>query len=134
MFFLAAFMLIVTTSAVAHHLKEHTILERIKPAGSVYKAGDDVPVAEPTIVEVTGPRSGEDIYKASCSACHATDAIGAPMLGNVASWKDRIAKGEQTLIDNAVNGINAMPPMGTCANCSTEEIANTVKYMIKSSQ
>jgi len=132
--FLAAFALTIATSASADHLKEHSILERIKPAGGVYKAGDDVPVAKPAVVENTGPRSGEDIYKASCSACHATDAIGAPMFGNAEAWKDRIAKGEQTLIDNAINGINAMPPMGTCATCSKEEIANTVKYMVESSQ
>ena len=133
-FFLAALVLTVAASASADHLKEHTILERIQPAGGVYKQGDDVPVAKPAIAETAGPRSGEDIYKASCSACHATDAIGAPMLGNAAAWKDRIAKGEQALIDSAVNGFNAMPPMGTCATCSSEDIANTVKYMVENSQ
>ena len=76
----------------------------------------------------------EDIYKTSCAACHATDAIGAPMFGNPASWAPRIAKGEETLIKNAIEGINAMPPMGTCATCSTEEIAETVKYMVANSQ
>jgi len=131
---LAAFLFTLIGSVSADHLEKHSIEKRIKPSGSVYVEGDDVPVTKPAVVESTGPRSGEDIYKASCVACHATDAIGAPMVGNAASWVDRIAKGEETLIQNAINGINAMPPMGTCAACSTDEIAATVKYMVESSQ
>ena len=132
---LVALIFSFVTSVSADHLKGHTIEKRIKPSGSVYVVGDDVPVSKPAVVTVTsGPRSAEDIYKTSCSACHATDAIGAPMFGNAASWKDRIAKGEETLINNAINGINAMPAMGTCATCSKDDIKETVKYMVANSQ
>jgi cytochrome c5 len=118
----------------ADHLESHSIEKRIKPSGSVYVEGDDVPVSKPAVVATAGPRSPEDIYKVSCAACHATDAIGAPMFGNPTSWASRISKGEETLIKNAIEGINAMPAMGTCATCSTDEIAETVKYMIANSQ
>ncbi len=118
----------------ADHLESHTIEKRIKPSGSVYVEGDDVPVSKPAVVATSGPRSPEDIYKVSCAACHATDAIGAPMFGNPDSWASRITKGEEMLIQNAIKGINAMPAMGTCATCSTDEIAETVKYMLVNSQ
>jgi cytochrome c5 len=118
----------------ADHLESHSIEKRIKPSGSVYVEGDDVPVSKPAVVATSGPRSPEDIYKVSCAACHATDAIGAPMFGNPDSWASRITKGEEMLIQNAIKGINAMPAMGTCATCSTDEIAETVKYMLVNSQ
>ncbi len=133
-FLIVTFIVALSTTVTADHLKGHSIEQRIKPAGNVYVEGDDIPVAKPAVVKTAGPRSGEDIYKASCSACHATDAIGAPMFGNAEAWKDRIAKGESELIHNAINGFNAMPPKGACSSCSEEDIANTVKYMIKNSQ
>ena len=90
---LAIFAMTFIGSAVADHLSGHTVEKRIKPSGSVYVEGDDVPVTKPAVVETSGPRTVEDIYKTKCSACHATDAIGAPMFGNADSWQDRIAKG-----------------------------------------
>lgn len=128
------FVVALSTAVAANHLEGHSIEKRIQPAGSVYVEGDDVPTAKPLVVEKVGSQSAEEIYKASCSACHATDAIGAPMFGNASSWKDRIAKGEDVLIKNAINGFNAMPPKGTCGACSEEDIANTVKYMVKNSR
>ena len=132
--FLAVLVFALVGTVSADHLSGHTIENRIKPSGSVYVEGDDVPVSKPAVVASTGPRSAEDIYNTKCSACHATDAIGAPMFGNAASWTDRIAKGEETLITNAINGLNAMPPKGTCADCSDDEIKITVQYMVANSQ
>jgi cytochrome c5 len=132
---LVAFIITFAGSVSADHLKGHTIEKRIKPSGSVYVIGDDVPVSKPAIVAAaSGPRSAEDIYNASCMACHATDAIGAPMFGNATSWEARIAKGEETLISNAINGFNAMPAMGACATCSKDDIKETVKYMVANSR
>ncbi len=132
--FWVAFVFSLAGSVSADHLSEHAVEKRIKPSGSVYVEGDDVPVSKPAVVESTGPRSAEGIYKTKCSACHATDAIGAPMFGNVASWADRIAKGEEILVSNAIKGFNAMPPKGTCGDCSDEEIKLTVQYMVANSQ
>ncbi len=133
--FVVTLITVLSTAAMANHLKEQSIGKRIAPAGSVYVEGDDVPVAKPAVAKALGPKAAaEDIYQASCSACHATDAIGAPKFGSAEAWKDRIAKGEEVLIANAIKGFNAMPPMGTCAACSDEDIANTVKYMVKNSR
>jgi len=131
---LTSFMFIFVGSVSADHLSSHTIEQRIKPSGSVYVEGDDVPVSKPVAVASTGSRSSKEIYDTKCAACHATDAIGAPMFGNPASWSDRMTKGEDVLISNAINGINAMPPKGTCGDCSDKELADTVKYMLENSQ
>jgi len=130
------FVLLFAASLSADHFAEHSVEERIKPSGKVYVEGDDVPVSKPAVVEpvASAARSGKEIYEASCAMCHATPAMGAPVFGNAESWSTRFAKGEETLINNAINGINGMPPMGTCASCSEDDMAITVKYMIENSK
>jgi cytochrome c5 len=67
-------------------------------------------------------------------ACHGTGAAGAPMKGNKGQWAPRIEKGLEQLVANAISGINAMPPKGTCMDCSDEEIHSVVEYMVNASQ
>ncbi|NTV11696.1 MAG: cytochrome c5 family protein, partial [Zoogloea sp.] len=38
-----------------------------------------------------GSRTGEDIFKNVCSACHAAGVAGAPKAGDKAAWGPRIA-------------------------------------------
>ena len=76
----------------------------------------------------------ETIYNTKCMACHMTGAAGAPKLGDKAAWAPRIAAGKEAMIANATKGKNAMPPMGTCMDCSAEDIAALVDYMISKSQ
>lgn len=121
-------------SVAADHLSGHTIEKRLSPTGSVYRSGDDVPVAIAPVVELSGPRTGEEVYNTKCAACHGTGVAGAPKLGDISGWASRIAAGEESLLNNAIKGLNAMPPMGTCADCSDDEISETVKYMVANSQ
>ena len=41
----------------------------------------------------SGPRSGEDLYKGRCAACHGAGLLGAPKLADKAAWGPRIATG-----------------------------------------
>lgn len=132
--FLAVLGLVFSANTFADHMSNHSIKDRIKASGKVYREGDDVPVSKPPVVETTGPRDGKTIYDTKCAACHATDAIGAPMFGNKDSWAPRIAKGIDTLVNHAINGLNAMPPKGTCGDCSDDELKATVEYMVNNSQ
>lgn len=79
-------------------------------------------------------RSGESIYNSTCLACHATGAAGAPKLGDKDAWAPRIAAGMDALMNTALNGKGAMPPRGTCGNCSDEELKATIEYMVSQSQ
>ena len=57
-------------------------------------------------------RSGEDVYKAQCSACHAAGAAGAPKFGDAGGWSARIGKGYDTLLISALKGKGAMGAQG----------------------
>lgn len=113
-------------SAHAQEMTEEEIAERIKPVGSVHIAG-----ASSAAAADTGPRSGADIYNASCVACHGAGVLGAPKLQNAADWAPRLEQGFDTVWQNALNGINAMPPMGTCGTCSDDDIKAAIEYMIE---
>jgi len=115
---------------------EQKIADRIKPVGQVCVEGQECEGAQAvaTAAVASGLRSGEDIYGSTCFACHDTGAAGAPMVGDTAAWAPRIEQGVDTLISHAISGIRGMPPRGTCADCSDEEIAATVKVMVGDSQ
>lgn len=104
------------------------LLERIKPVGKVQIAG----AAPAGPAAAAGPRSGEDIYNTACTACHAIGVLGAPKTQVAADWQPRLdEKGFDTVWKNAINGINAMPPMGTCGDCSDDDIKAAIEYMIE---
>jgi len=107
--------------------------ERIKPAGEVCLQGDSSCGAA-VVSNGGGAKSAEDIYNSSCMACHSTGAGGAPKLGDKAAWSDRLGKGMDEVYANAINGINGMPPKGTCMSCSDEEIEATVDYIVENSK
>jgi len=94
------------------------------------------PVAT-TVTEAPAPapqaggaaRSGEAVFQASCTACHATGAAGAPKLGDKAAWAPRLARGTDQLAQHALRGFNAMPAKGGCTDCTETEIRAAVDYL-----
>jgi len=77
---------------------------------------------------------GEDTYNAACTACHGPGIAGAPKMGDAAQWKDRIAKGEETLVKHALEGFQGdsgvMPPKGGRMDLSDDVVEAAVHYMI----
>lgn len=111
---------------------EEDVANRIAPVGDVYLDGEIKSAATAsTPSEPAGPRTADSIYNTYCMACHGTGAAGAPIKGNSEAWKPHVAKGRATLIKHAISGFNAMPPRGTCGDCSDEELASTVDFIIK---
>ncbi|MBM29967.1 MAG: hypothetical protein CMD77_03510, partial [Gammaproteobacteria bacterium] len=55
---------------------------------------------------------------------------GAPKIGVLEEWEPRLAKGMSVLMATTKNGINAMPPMGTCMDCSDEELQSAIDHML----
>ena len=108
------------------------IRARLEPFGSVCRAGEDCGVA--AAVVASGPLSGEQVYNQFCFACHATGVSDAPILGDASSWGERLDKSMDELMVSTLDGINAMPPKGTCMNCSDDELADAVTYMLEQSQ
>lgn len=78
------------------------------------------------------PKSGEEVYKAQCSACHASGALGAPKLGDAGAWSARIGKGYDALLTSALKGKGSMSAQGGGA-FSDYEIGRAVVYMANGS-
>lgn len=76
-------------------------------------------------------RSGEDIYKTYCGSCHGGGWQSAPVAYDEREWKERIDKGFAAMLANAKKGLNGMPPMGTCMDCSDAELSEAIKEMLR---
>jgi cytochrome c5 len=79
-------------------------------------------------------RTGEDVYNTKCFVCHASGVANAPKLGDANAWAPRAEKGADALLQTAKNGINAMPPMGTCMDCNDGELKAAIQYMLDNSK
>ncbi|MFJ2539013.1 c-type cytochrome [Pseudomonas sp. NPDC087614] len=69
------------------------------------------------------------IYSNSCQLCHANPAANAPLTGDRKAWEPRIQQGADTLLDHAINGYNAMPPMGQCVECTEDQFLQLIGFM-----
>lgn len=130
---------LLAISALAVDLTDEqrkAIEERIKPVGESCLQGDTSCGGAPAAAAGGAPRSGEEVFKAACTACHSTGAAGAPVYGNAAQWAPRISKGVDALYNSGVNGVpgTGMIAKGGCAACSDEEIHAAVDYMVAGSK
>lgn len=107
------------------------IEERLTPFGSICRTGDDCGSA--SAAAASGPLSGQDVYNQFCFACHKTGVGDAPILGDTASWQPRVDKGMDALMSSTLNGLGAMPPKGTCMNCTDAELQEAVTFMLDES-
>ncbi len=90
------------------------------------------PVAEVTIgsaAGAAGAKTGEEVFKTVCMACHAAGVAGAPKFGDKAQWAPRIKTGEKALLQSALKGKGAMPPKGGASNLYDAEVERAVVYM-----
>ncbi len=77
---------------------------------------------------------GNKIYDTKCFTCHASGVAGAPKLGDKAVWAPRIATGMDAIMAVVIKGKGAMPPKGTCMDCSDEDLKGAVQYMVDKSK
>jgi cytochrome c5 len=107
------------TGAGTDALDPEAVARRIQPVGTIELQDSSAPAAAKT---------GEQMYQAVCSACHATGTIGAPKLGDTEAWAPRIKTGYDALLNSALHGKNAMPAQGG-GEYSDVEIGRAVVYM-----
>jgi cytochrome c len=81
----------------------------------------------------TGGNEAKATYDASCAVCHATDAMGAPVVGDKKAWAATLKKGIDKVYHNAIHGINGMPPKGG-TSLEDAKIKAVVDYMISQSK
>lgn len=137
------FMLLLTlwispANADTDLMSPEVIQARIQPVGKVYIAGDATPppslTQSQTATLTDSNDTGEKIYQKYCSVCHANGIAGAPKFSDTAAWKLHAAKGLPTLLNHVEHGFNAMPPKGTCIECTNEDLKSAIIYMLKQAQ
>lgn len=98
-------------------------VERIKPFAQLVALDPNAPRVE---------RTGQQVYDAVCTSCHAAGALGAPKFDSKGDWGARIGQGFDTLVKHAINGIRQMPARGGDPDLSDIEVARAVAYMANS--
>ncbi len=82
-------------------------------------------------------RSGEEVYKQVCAACHAQGVAGAPKTGDKAAWAPYIKEGLAALVKVAISGVQTpkgvMPPRGGDATLTDWEVGAAVVHMANQS-
>jgi cytochrome c5 len=73
-------------------------------------------------------KTGEEVFKAQCTACHTAGVAGAPKFGDAAAWGARIATGYEALLTSALKGKGAMGAQGG-GDFEDAEIGRAVVYM-----
>jgi cytochrome c5 len=96
---------------------EKAVAMRIQKVGSVEVRDANRPL-----------KSGEEVYKTQCTACHAAGAAGAPKFGDAAAWGPRIKTGFAALMNSALKGKGAMGAQGG-GDFSDIEIGRAVAFM-----
>lgn len=128
----ATALLVLAAAAIAD-TRTDAIAERLQPVGEICMAGDECTGGATVQVAAGEARDPAEIYQSKCASCHNTGVGGAPKLGEAADWEPRVAKGMETLFENAWNGFNAMPPKGICMDCSEQEMRDTIDYILEES-
>ena len=118
--------------------RQTTAEERIRPVADVYTGEAGAAAIQEaassakteTKAAFDGSLDGEMLYTSVCSVCHTTGAAGAPIPGSP-EWATRAQKGQDALVQSAINGLNAMPPRGGRADLSDEQIQASIEFMLK---
>ncbi|MDO9619203.1 MAG: c-type cytochrome [Pseudomonas sp.] len=119
-------------AVTAQATTDDAIAERLKPVGQVCVMGEECKgVGAVAVSAGGGARTADDIIAKHCGACHTPGILGAPKIGDTAAWKERADHqgGLDGILAKAISGINAMPPKGTCADCSDDELREAIQKM-----
>ena len=90
--------------------------------------GNDLGVTNPSVSDSAGSEAMAK-WARSCALCHITGEANAPVVGDTEEWQQRLQKGEAALLNNVVNGINSMPPLGYCMSCEAADFRVMIDFM-----
>jgi len=114
-----------------------TTADRIAPVAKFVMAGAAKGSAEPAqasaVVQVKD-RDGQQIYQASCVACHGAGIAGAPKVGDKGQWAARVSAGTEALYQGALMGkqspAGVMPAKGGNPSLSDHDVKVAVDFML----
>jgi cytochrome c5 len=106
-------------------MAEEYVAERLRPVGQLVVAAAKGGAQT--------AKSGEEVTKAVCAACHATGALNAPKIGDSAAWGKVAAQGLDKMVEHAIKGIRQMPARGGNPSLSDLEVTRAIVYMANQS-
>ncbi|TBU96109.1 c-type cytochrome [Phytopseudomonas dryadis] len=83
-------------------------------------------------LDAQAEQGAQAIYARACAACHEGQLPQAPRRGDQAVWAVRMGKGLDVLVENVTRGLNAMPPRGSCMDCTAEDYRAAIRWMAES--
>lgn len=123
-------ILLLVSLVIAEHgtdplaLEPKTVSARLAPVGSV------------EVIDANAPKvfkTGEEVVKTVCAACHMTGAANAPKIGDKAAWAPHLRMGLDGLLKVAITGKGAMPPRGGVPDLADVELARAIVNMANQS-
>ncbi len=120
----------------ANPSKRASAEQRIKPVGGVRVGAQGAAALAETQAATASAQSavaetdGEQVYNGLCMTCHDAGVADAPIPGSDQMAQRLIEKGIETLVTNAINGINVMPPRGGDPGLTDEQIRAAVEFML----
>lgn len=85
--------------------------------------------AVPEMQQITLDARGQDVYDTNCVVCHGMAGSGAPQTGAIADWQERSGQGMDVMLNNAMDGFQAMPAMGGCFDCDEDDFRQLITFM-----
>ncbi len=79
-------------------------------------------------------KTGRSVFTRKCLSCHGDGVKGAPKLGDVTAWADRVEQDLGILVRHAIDGRGRMPPKGGFSELSDSQVASAVAYVVNKSQ
>jgi cytochrome c5 len=118
---------------------ERAVVYMANSAGANFKepaapAAAPAPAAAATpapATQVAKAADGKAVYESTCIACHGIGVANAPKFGDKKAWAPHIMHGVDHLYENAIKGINAMPPRGGNLTLSDADVRAAVDFMLK---
>lgn len=112
--------------------------QRIAPVGAV-RSGEAgaaaLAEAQAAVAEVAPAEEvvvdGPTVYGGLCKTCHDAGVAGAPIKGSDQMAERLAANGMDGMMQNALNGLNAMPPRGGNPRLTDEQIQVAVEFMLE---
>lgn len=77
---------------------------------------------------------GRAVFTGECIKCHGQPDSGAPQLGSVNDWEERLKTPLPTLISHAINGHGKMPPKGGLEGLTERDVSAAVAYVVDRSR
>jgi cytochrome c5 len=100
-------------------LTPEAIAQRLRPVGTVQvKDASDLSTL----------KTGEQVFAAQCTTCHAAGLVGAPKFGDAEAWAPRIKTGYDALLHSALGGKGNMGAQGG-GDYTDLEVGRAVVYM-----